>query len=235
MKKDKKVFRPRLFASRVSRKGLDDFGASGITFEVDSLVFGKIYEQEDPRRYGQDLDSKPFLVNDNGCTRYIDHKDNNFVNDFNEVLNHQGCRMINMDELYQRYPDLRDRSIIGNKPVYRINDNIGFHINKRDGGEIIRDEKNKGYVETFRIMGGDIINTGFKRLDSFYNHPFYTTKHIIKVELLQHLPYIQKGSIIEVKGINNDDFGSGWVSIGQVDYKIHEILTYPEFFKPLYS
>ena len=63
----------RKFKALVSEKGLDDFGASGITFEVDQLVKGKIYTQADQRFYDErGRNSKPFFVDDNGCSRDIE-------------------------------------------------------------------------------------------------------------------------------------------------------------------
>lgn len=62
----------RKFKALVSEKGLDDFGASGMTFEVDQLVKGKIYTQADQRFYDErGRNSAPFFVDDNGCSRDI--------------------------------------------------------------------------------------------------------------------------------------------------------------------
>lgn len=63
----------RKFKALVNEKGLDDFGASGLTFEVDQLVKDKIYTQADQRFYDErGRNSKPFFVDDNGCSRDID-------------------------------------------------------------------------------------------------------------------------------------------------------------------
>lgn len=41
----------RRLRALVNEKGLDDFGASGLTFEVDQLVAGSVYTQADERFY----------------------------------------------------------------------------------------------------------------------------------------------------------------------------------------
>ena len=61
----------RKFRALISERGLDDFGASGLTFEVDQLIKGKIYIEEDQTFY--DRLSLPFFVDDNGCARDIKH------------------------------------------------------------------------------------------------------------------------------------------------------------------
>jgi len=64
----------RKFKSLINKKGLDDFGASGITFEVDQLVKGKIYTQADETNYCEvSYKREPFFVDDNGCSRDIKH------------------------------------------------------------------------------------------------------------------------------------------------------------------
>lgn len=63
----------RKFRSLIGETGLDDFGASGLTFETDQLVKGKIYTQADQRFYDEHgRNSKPFFVDDNGCSRDIE-------------------------------------------------------------------------------------------------------------------------------------------------------------------
>lgn len=63
----------RKFKALVNEKGLDDFGASGMTFEVDQLIKDKIYVQADQRFYDEiGRNSKPFFVDGNGCSRDID-------------------------------------------------------------------------------------------------------------------------------------------------------------------
>lgn len=62
----------RTFKALVDEKGMDDIGASGLTFEVDQLVKGKIYTQADERNYCEvNYVRKPFFVDDNGCSRDI--------------------------------------------------------------------------------------------------------------------------------------------------------------------
>jgi hypothetical protein len=62
----------RKFKALVNEKGRDDFGMSGITFEVDQLVKGRIYTQVDQSLYDKrGRDSDPFFVDDNGCSRDI--------------------------------------------------------------------------------------------------------------------------------------------------------------------
>ncbi len=62
----------RKFKALVSEKGKDDFGFSCITFEVDQLVEGRVYEQADQSKYDEmGKKSKPFFVDDNGCSRDI--------------------------------------------------------------------------------------------------------------------------------------------------------------------
>ncbi len=68
------IVNPRLrqFRSLINEKGLDDVGFSGITFEVDQLIKGNIYEEADRRNYdSHGRNSKPFFVDDNGCSRDI--------------------------------------------------------------------------------------------------------------------------------------------------------------------
>lgn len=70
----KNVVEPRLrqFKSLINEKGLDDFGASGMTFEVDEMVMGRVYIQADQSRYDEmGRRSAPFFVDDNGCSRDI--------------------------------------------------------------------------------------------------------------------------------------------------------------------
>lgn len=56
----------------VDETGLDDFGASGLTFPVQQLIKGKIYEQADTKYWTKDAkNSPPFFVDDNGCSRDI--------------------------------------------------------------------------------------------------------------------------------------------------------------------
>lgn len=62
----------RKFKALVSEKGLDDFGASGLTFEVDQLIEGKIYKQANQSEYDKmSQNLPPFFVDDNGCSRDI--------------------------------------------------------------------------------------------------------------------------------------------------------------------
>lgn len=64
----------RKFRALVNEKGLDDFGFSGITFEVDQLQKDKIYTQADQRFYDEHgRNSKPFFVDDNGCSIDIEN------------------------------------------------------------------------------------------------------------------------------------------------------------------
>lgn len=72
----KHIVNPRLrqFRSLINEKGLDDFGSSGMTFEVDQLIKDKIYEEADRSKYdSHGRNSKPFFVDDNGCSRDIRH------------------------------------------------------------------------------------------------------------------------------------------------------------------
>jgi hypothetical protein len=63
----------RKFKALVSETGLDDFGASGMTFRVDQLVKGRIYTQEDTTNWDAAAKrSAPFFVDDNGCSRNIE-------------------------------------------------------------------------------------------------------------------------------------------------------------------
>lgn len=62
----------RNFKALVSEKGRDDFGASGMTFEVDQLIKDKIYTQIDTTYWDAHAKaSPPFIVDDNGCSRNI--------------------------------------------------------------------------------------------------------------------------------------------------------------------
>lgn len=63
----------RKFRAKVNEKGLDDGGVASFTFKVDQLIKGKIYTQADQRFYDENgKNSKPFFVDDNGCSRDID-------------------------------------------------------------------------------------------------------------------------------------------------------------------
>jgi len=64
----------RKFKALVNEKGIDDGGVASFTFVVDQLIKDKIYLQADQRFY-DDLGkkSKPFFVDDNGCSRDIEH------------------------------------------------------------------------------------------------------------------------------------------------------------------
>jgi len=63
----------RKFKALKSEKGRDDFGTSGITFEADQLIEGKIYTQQDTKYWDKQAKcSAPFFVDDNGCSRNID-------------------------------------------------------------------------------------------------------------------------------------------------------------------
>lgn len=56
----------------VSESGLDDIGASGLTFPVQQLIAGKIYEQADTTYWVESAKNRPpFFVDDNGCSRDI--------------------------------------------------------------------------------------------------------------------------------------------------------------------
>jgi 5'-nucleotidase len=68
------VVNPRLrqLKSLINEKGRDDFGASGMTFEVDQLIKDKVYEEADRSKYdAHGRNKKPFFVDDNGCSRDI--------------------------------------------------------------------------------------------------------------------------------------------------------------------
>lgn len=63
----------RKFRALINEKGLDDGGGASFTFEVDQLIKDKIYTQEDQRNYDErGRNSKPFFVDDNGCSRDIE-------------------------------------------------------------------------------------------------------------------------------------------------------------------
>lgn len=63
----------RKFISLVNERGLDDIGFSGLTIEVDQLVKGKVYTQADQSLYDErGRNSKPFFIDDNGCSRDIE-------------------------------------------------------------------------------------------------------------------------------------------------------------------
>lgn len=62
----------RKFRALVNEKGKDDLGFSGITFEVDQLIEGNIYLEQDTTYWDQHAkNSPPFFVDDNGCSRNI--------------------------------------------------------------------------------------------------------------------------------------------------------------------
>jgi hypothetical protein len=63
----------RKFISNVNEKGFDDGGVASFTFEVDQLIKGKVYRQADTTFYDENgRNSKPFFVDDNGCSRDIE-------------------------------------------------------------------------------------------------------------------------------------------------------------------
>lgn len=74
-------FIPRQFEALVDEYGLDDFGASGMTFQVQSLKKGKIYYEEDPRYISGH--QKGVVIDDNGCWWY--YGNNSFKQRFKEV------------------------------------------------------------------------------------------------------------------------------------------------------
>jgi len=62
----------RKFRALKSEKGRDDFGASGITFEVDQLIEGNVYTEQDTKHWDERAKrSAPFFVDSNGCSRNI--------------------------------------------------------------------------------------------------------------------------------------------------------------------
>lgn len=64
----------RKFKALINETGLDDFGASGMVFEVDQLIKDKVYTQADQRFYDEHgRNKKPFFVDDNGCSRDIEN------------------------------------------------------------------------------------------------------------------------------------------------------------------
>lgn len=63
----------RKFRALVNEMGVDDGGDYSFTFGVDQLVKGRIYTQADQRNYDENgRNSKPFFVDDNGCSRDIE-------------------------------------------------------------------------------------------------------------------------------------------------------------------
>ena len=63
----------RKFKALKNEKGRDDFGTSGITFEVVQLIEGKVYTQQNTEYWDEHAKhSAPFFVDDNGCSRNID-------------------------------------------------------------------------------------------------------------------------------------------------------------------
>ncbi len=68
---DKKL---RKFRALVDEKGLDDWADFSSTFTVDVLIKGKIYTQADQSEYDEmGRNSKPFFVDDNGCSNDIEY------------------------------------------------------------------------------------------------------------------------------------------------------------------
>ena len=65
----------RKYKALINETGLDDFGASGLTFEVKSLIKDKIYK-EHPAGY---------VIDDNGCWNQIGSK--YFIARFLEIPN----------------------------------------------------------------------------------------------------------------------------------------------------
>lgn len=62
----------RKFRALVDETGMDDFGASGMTFQVDQLVKDRVYEEQDTTHWDERAkNSAPFFVDDNGCSRNI--------------------------------------------------------------------------------------------------------------------------------------------------------------------
>lgn len=76
----------RKFRSLINETGLDDVGFSGMTIRVDQLIKGKIYEEADRSKYdAHGRRSAPFFVDDNGCSRDIQHMlDNEYIEEIFE-------------------------------------------------------------------------------------------------------------------------------------------------------
>ncbi len=74
-------FKPRKFRAKVDKYGLDDFGASGIVFEVQSLTKGKIYEEENPEYISGNR--RGVVIDDNGC--WWHYGDKSFNERFEEI------------------------------------------------------------------------------------------------------------------------------------------------------
>ncbi len=58
-------FIPRKFEAKIDEWGLDDFGYSGATFEVQSLKKGKIYYEQNPDYI--DPHDSGVVIDDNSC------------------------------------------------------------------------------------------------------------------------------------------------------------------------
>lgn len=76
-------FKPRKFIALINEEGIDDIGMSGLTFKVESLRKGKIYEERNPEYL-----SKPYnhnvVIDDNGCWNHIGEGD--FFRKFKEIV-----------------------------------------------------------------------------------------------------------------------------------------------------
>lgn len=63
----------RKFKALRNEIGLDDGGVASFTFQVRQLIKDKIYIQADQQNYDEaGIKSKPFFVDDNGCSRDIE-------------------------------------------------------------------------------------------------------------------------------------------------------------------
>lgn len=76
-----KEFIPRKFVALKDEFGLDDIGASGLTFTVQSLVKGKVYEEENPAFIS--THESGIVIDDNSCWWHVGTKP--FNEQFKEI------------------------------------------------------------------------------------------------------------------------------------------------------
>lgn len=62
----------RKFRALITEMGYDDIGMSGMVFETEAFIKGKIYTEADRNKYSGGYSQKPFIVDHTACTRYID-------------------------------------------------------------------------------------------------------------------------------------------------------------------
>lgn len=171
--------------------------------------------------------------------------------------------MLNLKELSERYKDVGLGYIrFGGHSYYEVNSDIPLSLNSFGGttGFILND---KGEVELWEFVdapytyyknGEEISEDEWhnteesedvqldirsdntrkwwgKTLDNYFPHEWYPDRKIVAFELVNNIPGFRKGEVFEV----NVDECYADVGDSGVYYKLHDCLSYPEFFMPIYD